>query len=116
MKSKKILRRKRATFVAAAMALPLVFGTAEAAPEVNQPFEDTTTAQPNMRNAKYTRDFGPLDPNCTCDTCKRHSRAYIRHLVKQDEMLGAILLSTHNLHSLNSRENRLRRCLPTRLP
>ena len=46
MKAKKILRRKRATLVAAAMALPLVFGTAEAAPEVNQPFEDTTSAQP----------------------------------------------------------------------
>ncbi|MBQ9001608.1 MAG: tRNA guanosine(34) transglycosylase Tgt [Eggerthellaceae bacterium] len=54
----------------------------------------------NMRNAKYTHDFGPLDPACTCDTCKRHTRAYIRHLVKQDEMLGAILLSMHNLHFL----------------
>ena len=54
----------------------------------------------NMRNAKYTRDFGPLDPECTCSTCRNHSRAYIRHLVKQNEMLGAILLSTHNLHFL----------------
>ncbi|MBQ9042771.1 MAG: tRNA guanosine(34) transglycosylase Tgt [Eggerthellaceae bacterium] len=54
----------------------------------------------NMRNAKYTHDFGPLDPNCTCKTCTQHTRAYIRHLVKQDEMLGAILLSRHNLHFL----------------
>jgi len=54
----------------------------------------------NMRNAKYTRDFGPLDPQCTCATCTQHTRAYIRHLVKQDEMLGAILLSRHNLHFL----------------
>ena len=54
----------------------------------------------NMRNAKYTRDFGPLDPQCTCRTCTQHSRAYIRHLVKQDEMLGGILLSMHNLHFL----------------
>ena len=54
----------------------------------------------NMRNAKYTRDFGPLDPLCTCSTCANHSRAYIRHLVKQDEMLGGILLSMHNLHFL----------------
>ena len=52
----------------------------------------------NMRNAKYTHDFGPLDPQCTCETCTHYSRAYIRHLVKQDEMLGGILLSMHNLH------------------
>ena len=54
----------------------------------------------NMRNAKYTHDFGPLDPQCTCTTCTQHTRAYIRHLVKQDEMLGSILLSMHNLHFL----------------
>ena len=54
----------------------------------------------NMRNAKYTHDFGPLDPECSCSTCRQHTRSYIRHLVKQDEMLGAILLSTHNLHFL----------------
>ena len=54
----------------------------------------------NMRNAKYTRDFGPLDPECTCPTCTQYSRAYIRHLVKQNEMLGGILLSMHNLHYL----------------
>ena len=54
----------------------------------------------NMRNAKYTRDFTPLDPNCTCPTCQNHTRAYVRHLVKQNEMLGGILLSIHNLHFL----------------
>ena len=54
----------------------------------------------NMRNAKYTRDFTPLDSECTCPTCQNHTRAYIRHLVKQDEMLGGILLSIHNLHYL----------------
>ncbi len=54
----------------------------------------------NLRNAKFTRDFGPLDPACTCPTCQNHSRAYIRHLVKQNEMLGGILLSIHNLHYL----------------
>ena len=54
----------------------------------------------NMRNAKYTRDFGPLDPHCTCSTCQNYSRAYLRHLVKQGEMLGGILLSVHNLHFL----------------
>lgn len=54
----------------------------------------------NMRNAKYTHDFGPLDPKCSCPTCQNHSRSYIRHLVKQGEMLGGILLSIHNLHYL----------------
>ena len=54
----------------------------------------------NLRNAKYARDFTPLDPACDCPTCKNHTRAYIRHLVKQNEMLGAILLSVHNLHFL----------------
>lgn len=54
----------------------------------------------NMRNAKYTRDFTPLDPQCACPTCQHHTRAYIRHLIKQNEMLGGILLSIHNLHFL----------------
>ena len=54
----------------------------------------------NMRNAKYVHDFGPLDEKCTCPTCRDFSRSYIRHLVKQDEMLGGILLSIHNLHFL----------------
>ena len=54
----------------------------------------------NMRNAKFTHDFSPLDPECTCDTCRNYSRAYIRHLIQSKEMLGSILLSEHNLHYL----------------
>jgi len=54
----------------------------------------------NMRNLQYARDFGPLDPTCTCSTCTQYSRAYLRHLVTTKEMLGAILLSVHNLHFL----------------
>lgn len=54
----------------------------------------------NMRNAKYTHDFGPLDAKCDCPTCQNHTRSYIRHLAKQGEMLGGILLSIHNLHFL----------------
>ena len=60
----------------------------------------SSTGRMNMRNAKYTRDFGPLDPECTCETCTQYTRAYIRHLVKQNEMLGGILLTMHNLHFL----------------
>ena len=60
----------------------------------------SSTGRMNMRNAKYARDLGPLDAACNCPTCQNHSRAYLRHLVKQGEMLGAILLSVHNLHFL----------------
>lgn len=60
----------------------------------------SSSGRMNMRNAKYTHDFSPLDPHCTCNTCRNYTRSYIRHLVKQGEMLGAILLSVHNLHFL----------------
>ena len=60
----------------------------------------SSTGRMNMRNAKYTRDFTPLDHSCACPTCQNYTRAYLRHLVKQNEMLGAILLSVHNLHFL----------------
>ena len=58
------------------------------------------TGRMNMRNAKYVHDFSPLDEKCSCYTCKNFSRSYLRHLVKQGEMLGSILLSIHNLHFL----------------
>lgn len=54
----------------------------------------------SLKQAKYTKDFGPLDPKCNCNVCKNYSRAYLRHLVKSDEILGGILLSYHNLHFL----------------
>lgn len=54
----------------------------------------------NLRNAKYKDDFTPLDLQCTCPVCTQYTRAYLRHLVKQNEMLGGILLSIHNLHFL----------------
>ena len=60
----------------------------------------SSTGRMNMRNAKYIHDFGPLDEACDCPTCRNFTRSYIRHLVKQDEMLGGILLSIHNLHYL----------------
>ncbi|MCC7015020.1 MAG: tRNA guanosine(34) transglycosylase Tgt [Planctomycetes bacterium] len=52
----------------------------------------------NLRNAKFARDPRPLDPRCDCPTCVHgYSRAYLRHLVKSEEMLGAILLTHHNI-------------------
>lgn len=53
-----------------------------------------------VRNAKYSNDFGPLDPECTCYACQNYSRAYIRHLIKADEMFGLRLTTIHNLHFL----------------
>jgi queuine tRNA-ribosyltransferase len=54
----------------------------------------------NLRNAQYSRDPAPIDPACTCTTCQNFSRAYLRHLVKANEILGHMLLSMHNLHFL----------------
>jgi len=53
-----------------------------------------------VKNAKYERDFGPLDPNCDCYACKNYSRAYIRHLIRANETFGIRLTSYHNLHFL----------------
>lgn len=53
-----------------------------------------------VKNAKYKDDFSPLDENCDCYACKNHTRAYIRHLLNLDEILGARLLSIHNLRFL----------------
>jgi queuine tRNA-ribosyltransferase len=54
----------------------------------------------NMRNARFARDPQPLDASCGCPACTRFSRAYVRHLVNQDEILGLRLLSLHNLRFL----------------
>jgi queuine tRNA-ribosyltransferase len=51
-----------------------------------------------VRNEAYARDDGPLDPTCACPTCRRHSRAYLRHLFKAREILGPVLATRHNLH------------------
>ncbi len=54
----------------------------------------------NLRNARYARDPAPLEEGCDCPACTRFSRAYIRHLVNQNELLGLRLLSLHNLRFL----------------
>ena len=53
-----------------------------------------------IKNAKYARDFTPLDPNCDCYTCRNYTRAYIRHLIKCDETFGIRLTSYHNVYFL----------------
>ena len=50
-----------------------------------------------IRNAKYKKDTGPLDPNCACSTCRNYSRSYLHHLQKTNEILGSRLNTLHNL-------------------
>ena len=61
-----------------------------------------------VRNATYERDWGPLDPDCDCYTCKNYTRAYIRHLIKANEILGVRLLSIHNLRFLTNLMEKVR--------
>ncbi len=65
----------------------------------------------NISNQVYARDELPLVENCSCYTCQGFSRAYIRHLFKSNELLGPILLSIHNLHSLIDLTSTLRRLI-----
>ena len=51
----------------------------------------------NIRNARFAEDEGALDPDCPCPTCATHSRAYVHHLVRSGEILGAMLMTEHNL-------------------
>ena len=52
----------------------------------------------NLKNSRFRRDFGPLDPECSCEACTGYTRAYLAHLVREDELLGHRLLTLHNVH------------------
>ncbi|MFZ1219926.1 MAG: tRNA guanosine(34) transglycosylase Tgt, partial [Chthoniobacterales bacterium] len=52
----------------------------------------------NLKNAEFTLQTGPLEDGCPCEACRGFSRAYIRHLIKAEEILGLRLLTIHNLH------------------
>ncbi len=58
----------------------------------------TAAGMLNLRNARHADDASPLDADCTCPACARHSRAYLHHLFRVGEMLGPMLLTWHNLH------------------
>lgn len=60
----------------------------------------TTVGKVVIKNKKYEEDFTPLDPNCSCYTCTNYTRAYLRHLCKENEILSARLLTNHNLYFL----------------
>ena len=65
----------------------------------------------NIKNAKYELDTLPIDPACSCPTCRRYSRAYLRHLFKADEMLAMRLAVMHNLFFYNELARRIREAL-----
>ncbi len=62
----------------------------------------TRSGKQNVLNASYARDFSPLDEDCNCYTCTHFTRAYVAHLFRSREMLGATLASIHNLHFITS--------------
>ncbi|MDD2414115.1 MAG: tRNA guanosine(34) transglycosylase Tgt [Eubacteriaceae bacterium] len=66
-----------------------------------------------VRNAPYQDDFSPLDPECDCYVCRNHTRAYLRHLIKCNEILGARLLTYHNLYFTLSLMEKIREAIKT---
>lgn len=71
----------------------------------------TSQGKVNIKNAKYERDFTPLDPECDCYTCRNYSKAYLRHLYKSNELLSAMLMSNHNLHFLVKTMTNIRKAI-----
>ncbi|NKQ36926.1 MAG: tRNA guanosine(34) transglycosylase Tgt [Chloroflexi bacterium] len=65
----------------------------------------------NLRNARFARDAAPIDETCGCYTCSHFSRAYLRHLVKANEILGHILLTIHNIYFLVHLMERMREAI-----
>ncbi len=58
----------------------------------------TRRGELNLRNARHRDDPRPIDEHCGCPACRHHSRAYLHHLIRSEEILGAMLLTWHNLH------------------
>lgn len=71
----------------------------------------TSVGRVNIKNAKYERDFTALDPNCDCYTCRKYSRAYLRHLFKADEILSSMLMTNHNIHFLVNTMKNIRKSI-----
>ena len=64
-----------------------------------------------IRDKKYARDFGPMDPGCDCYACRNYSAAYVRHLIKANEMFGLRLCTYHNIHYLLKLMERVREAI-----
>jgi len=72
----------------------------------------TSTGVLNMKNARHAADAGPIDAGCGCTACTRHSRAYLHHLFRANEMLGPMLLTAHNLTYYQSLMQGMRAAIP----
>ncbi len=64
-----------------------------------------------IRNSVYSSDLSPLDPECSCQVCKKYSRAYLRHLINSGEILGLRLTTYHNLYYLDRLMRRIRKAI-----
>jgi queuine tRNA-ribosyltransferase len=71
----------------------------------------TSHGRISIKNAKFERDFTPLDPECDCYTCRNYTRAYLRHLFKAGETMSHMLLSEHNLRFLSRLSEDIRRSI-----
>jgi queuine tRNA-ribosyltransferase len=74
----------------------------------------TSSGKLNVKNARFTSDTRPLDEECRCSVCQRHSRAYIRHLYLTGEMLAAVLITHHNLAFFLDTMRRVRQAIRSR--
>jgi len=68
----------------------------------------SVTGRFNVSNGSYRKDYSPIDSNCSCYTCKNYSRAYINHLFRAKEILGATLATIHNVHFIVSLVDQMR--------
>lgn len=64
-----------------------------------------------VRNAEFARDFRPMDEQCDCYACRNYTRAYVRHLIKSDEILGIRLTTIHNLHFIQNLMEKIREAI-----
>ena len=76
-----------------------------------EPGEDGTAVRMNIKRLEYADDQRPIDPTCTCEVCRRYTRAYLRHLFVAQEPLGATLNSIHNLSFYLNTMHRVRTAL-----
>jgi len=65
----------------------------------------------NLKNARFAADHAPIDPDCTCYTCRNFSLAYLRHLIKANEILGLHLTTVHNIHFMLETMRRIRQSI-----
>ncbi len=71
----------------------------------------TSNGKVVVRNGAYKEDFTPLDPECDCYACKNYTKAYLRHMINVNEMMGGMMLSLHNITYLNNLMERIRHAI-----